>query len=102
MVPKYYLIDKNGKITTTTDVERWSKEFFESNDRFLKRTELENGITISTCFAGINLNFTDDGPPLLFETMIFGGEDDCTGYRFERHECAINYHDKLVKKYRDL
>jgi hypothetical protein len=33
-------------------------------------------IHVSTVFLGIDHNFSDDGPPLLFETMIFGGEHD--------------------------
>ena len=31
---------------------------------------------ISTVFLGIDHNFGAEGPPLLFETMIFGGERD--------------------------
>jgi hypothetical protein len=31
---------------------------------------------VSTVFMGIDHNFTRGGPPLLFETMIFGGPED--------------------------
>jgi len=36
-------------------------------------------IRVSTAFLGIDHNFTDDGPPMLFETMVFGGalDGDC-------------------------
>ena len=35
-----------------------------------------NVVFISTVFLGIDHNFNLEGPPLLFETMIFGGIKD--------------------------
>ncbi len=36
-------------------------------------------VRVSTAFLGINHNFTGKGPPVLFETMVFGGalDGDC-------------------------
>lgn len=41
--------------------------------------DLVGGYHVSTVFLGIDHNFYGDGPPLLFETMVFGGENpsDC-------------------------
>lgn len=33
-------------------------------------------VRISTVFLGLDHNFADDGPPLVFETMVFGGTLD--------------------------
>lgn len=47
-------------------------EWFEKSDR--KRRVAKSdvaGLCISTVFLGVDHNFTDDGPPLLFETMVF-------------------------------
>ena len=30
---------------------------------------------VSTVWLGVNHNFTDDGPPIIFETMVFGPKD---------------------------
>jgi hypothetical protein len=37
--------------------------------------------TISTVFLGIDHQFLSDGPPILFETMIFGGKFDSGEYQ---------------------
>jgi hypothetical protein len=39
---------------------------------------MENGqvVEVSTVFLGLDHNFRDEGPPILFETMIFGETDD--------------------------
>jgi hypothetical protein len=39
-------------------------------------TALESGVRISTVFLGIDHNHLRQGPPILFETMIFGGPYD--------------------------
>ncbi|MFD7016111.1 hypothetical protein [Streptomyces sp. NPDC059928] len=31
---------------------------------------------VSTVWLGVNHNFNDDGPPIIFETMVFGGDED--------------------------
>jgi hypothetical protein len=33
-------------------------------------------IEVSTVWLGVNYNFTEDGPPIIFETMVFGGDED--------------------------
>jgi hypothetical protein len=46
----------------------------EDGGRRVARTEFEGGY-VSTVFLGLNHAFTD-GPPVLWETMIFGGPND--------------------------
>ena len=40
------------------------------------------GHSVSTVFLGLDHNFSKGGPPILFETMIFGpkGEEMCKRY----------------------
>lgn len=45
-------------------------EWFETADRVVFQTEVRGGL-VSTVFLGIDHNFSDDGPPILFETMVF-------------------------------
>ncbi len=51
------------------DLMTWAR-WFETADRVVMRTEIPGGV-ISTVFLGLDHNFRDVGPPLLFETMIF-------------------------------
>jgi hypothetical protein len=40
-------------------------------------------VYVSTVWLGINYNFIDAGPPIIFETMVFGGEYDEWQWRYE-------------------
>ena len=67
----YILIDK---IAVAVDLDTWSKAF-STMDRVVGKTEI-GGMKISTVFMGLDHNFRFDGPPILFETMIFGDIED--------------------------
>lgn len=68
---KYIL---NGReVYEEPDLMKWA-EWFETADRLIKKTE-KDGVRISTAFLGIDHQYLD-GEPLLFETMVFGGEYD--------------------------
>ncbi len=46
---------------------RW----FETADRRVAETFLPNGARVSTVFLCFDHNYSDAGPPLIFETMVF-------------------------------
>ena len=52
-------------------------------------------IYVSTVFLGIDHNF-GDGPPILYETMVFGLEDEYQ-CRYETRVEAESGHDRTVK-----
>ena len=52
------------------DLMKWGR-WYETAERHVAETLLSNGVHVSTVFLGLDHRF-DDGPPLLFETMIFG------------------------------
>lgn len=77
------------------DMREWSK-WRAHADRTVDFTRLPDGVTVSTVFTGINSIVFSNEPPLLFETMIFGGEHDqykeryCTWEEAEAgHQLAI-------------
>lgn len=43
----------------------------ETADRVVAQSQVGDGVMVSTVFLGIDHNFAFDGPPILFETMIF-------------------------------
>lgn len=57
-------------------------------------TEIE--IHISTVFLGINHNFTGEGPPIVFESMIFGGVFDRQQRRYATWEEAEQGHIAML------
>jgi hypothetical protein len=58
-----------GKTPVRCDNMRVWCKWMDEADRRVARDEID-GILISTVFLGIDHNF-DDGPPILFETMVF-------------------------------
>lgn len=53
---------------------------------------------VSTIWLGIDHRFMQSGPPILFETMIFGYEFELDGYqhRYTTEEEARTGHDVIV------
>lgn len=72
---KYILVNK--KPVAEPDVFKWA-EWFEQADRKVARTKIGK-VTVSTVFLALKDWGADETPPLLFETMIFGGPLD--GYQ---------------------
>ncbi|WP_051768206.1 hypothetical protein [Sphingobium sp. DC-2] len=65
----YKLVDR---VPVECDMLEWAA-FFETADRRVAQDTLANGITVSTVFLGIDHRILGDGPPLLFETMVWSG-----------------------------
>lgn len=69
----YMLID--GEPVICKDIQEWSdwscRSYNFDDLRRVGKTTLPNGIFISTVFLGIDHNW-GDGPPMLWETMVFG------------------------------
>lgn len=65
-----------------------------------KRVALDNidGVEVSTVWLGFNHQY-GDGPPLIFETMIFGCSGDLDGYqeRYSTLEQAQQGHKKATR-----
>lgn len=59
-----------GRELKTVDFATWAR-WFGTADRHVANDEI-GGARVSTVFLGIDYSF-GNGPPLLFETMIFGG-----------------------------
>lgn len=59
--------------------------------------ELDGGtVVVSTVFLGMEHGFDEHGPPIVFETLIQGGEMDDTMQRYSSwDEAADGHHDML-------
>lgn len=92
---KRYILLPGGMIAPCNDLLEWA-EWMETAERVLARTEFEGSITVSTVFLGLDCSF-DSGPPLLFETMVFGGPYDGFQSRHHTFDNACVFHNDFVR-----
>lgn len=90
----YYILD-GKKVILCDDVLEWGK-FFEKAERHVA-DDTENDVRVSTVFLGIDYSF-GQGSPLLFETMVFGGEHDGDTDRYSTWEEAEFGHKIMCDK----
>ena len=91
----YYRLE-NRKPLQVHDYNEW-KQWLETANREVKRTELSNGIIITTAFIGQAECVDETKPPLLFETMIRGGINDGLVQQYISWEQAEDGHEKAVQ-----
>lgn len=93
---RFYILDDQGIPQPTDDMHKFGEMFEDSKIRRVDYTEIGD-IRISTVFLGIDHNYTEQGPPILFETMIFGGEHDQYQERYCTKEEAVTGHTTAVE-----
>lgn len=80
--PSHYVLV--GDEIRPASLLEWAR-FFEAGNRAIGKDYLgpNREVFVSTVFLGLDHNFFGSGPPVLFETMIFGGPHDefCDRYR---------------------
>ena len=75
----------------------WAEERAKQDCR-VALTEYEDGkIRVSTVFLGIDHRF-GTGPPILFETMVFGGSSDGMQWRYSTWEKAEDMHWEMCAR----
>lgn len=90
---------KGKEPVPTTDLIAWA-EWMERHERLVKAdmTVDENGsVIVSTVFLGCDYNVTGKEPPILFETLIFGGKLDGRMWRYPTWELAEKNHENVWK-----
>jgi len=56
-----------------------------------------NGCRVSTVFLCLDHSFLNDGPPIVFETMIFGGKHDDFQERYCTYDQAEEGHKRAIE-----
>jgi hypothetical protein len=95
----HYILDGHRPVPCD-DLMQWCHEFDrrkkERQDPWrVALTKLDNA-DVSTVFLGLDHSF-GDGPPELFETMIFGGEHHEFCERYSTWEAAEAGHARAVE-----
>jgi hypothetical protein len=95
---RLYTLGADDEAVACDDFYAWVRWFEDSGaERQLHRARPAQGVTVSTVFTGFDLAFQNQGPPLLWETRIFGGPYDCYVEAATTREEATRTHDRIVK-----
>ncbi len=99
----FYLLDENKKPVKVSLQESF-KVYEDLDMKITKQTRVNDDIRVSTVFLCMdhaplfddNGNPIEDGTPVLWETMIFGGEHDGYQERYTSHEDALAGHQRAL------
>lgn len=102
--PHYYRLDEARRtvpIKTRGEQMDWYKgqnteEGFDAKKRVAKSI-IDEDCNVSTVFLHIDHAYTSDSPPILFETMVFGGRYDQYQERYSTWEEAEAGHQRVVE-----
>lgn len=97
----HYVPDLHGRPRPTDDEGALLRFFRDFDARVVAKTKFRfrgYRVEVSTMFLTYNCNFWDDGPPLLFETMIFSSQPELDGmqYRYATRKEAKKGHRLAV------
>lgn len=67
-----------------------------AGNRSLAKTDLPDDVHVSTVFLGLDHSWGGK-PPVVFETMIFGGPHDMFQERYSDYDEALVGHERAVK-----
>ena len=96
MREEYYILIGQTPVVER-DLMRWAEWMsvrMGTDDRVVAQTAIHGGV-VSTVFLGIDDQLAD-GPPLLFETMIFRDGKACEWYRCATWAEAEAQHAKIL------
>ena len=101
--PRWY--DREGNLIETHDEHgKLIIDRYKRIDRLLKdrsyvvvaRTEIDDGY-VSTVWLGVDHRFHGDGPPIIFESMIFDGPHSGWAWRYCTDQDAFRGHCEIVQ-----
>jgi hypothetical protein len=92
-----YVLDDDGRPLPCPDVAAWAAWAFEPDALRRRRvayTYIRKSVSVSTVFLGFDhaFSFEPETPPVLWETMIFGGPHDRYQERYTSREDALAGH----------
>lgn len=94
----YYIL-RDGEPVPVNDVLEWSR-WIEDDPAFDKRriarTKVSEDVEVSTVFLGLDHSFLPGATPILFETLVFGGERDGEMERYCTLEDAMQGHERML------
>jgi hypothetical protein len=89
-----YILDENDEPEKCDDLLKWA-EWRATHDQHLLY-DVVGDVEVSTVFLSVDYRHLGDGPPILWETMIFGGPHDRCMERYISKLAALQGHAHIV------
>lgn len=87
------MVDYYSRDGSPMTVTEWAARYEDAESKRVALTKVGD-VEVSTVWLGLNHNY-GEGPPLIFETIVFGGHDEvCERYATE--EEALAGHARVV------
>ena len=92
-----YKLDEQNNPVPCTIIEmcEWKSD---NPDKRRVGFDEQDGVSVSTVFLGSDHSY-HDGPPVLWETMVFGGPHNEWCQRYTSHADALAGHKAAVEKF---
>jgi hypothetical protein len=94
MSGNYILVE--GIPVPEPDLLKWGKWFEDISNRRVALTNI-GVVRVSTVFLGMDHNFSREGPPVLYETLVENGALDDRMERYCTREDALRGHFEIVR-----
>lgn len=98
MNARTYVLDGETPVPEP-DICKWG-DWFQNHRRPVQQDDIGD-TRVSTVFLGVDHSW-QDGPPVLFETMIFGGDRDQECHRYHTWEEAEAGHRQVLESFRGM
>ena len=87
-----FWIQIDGNPIAVDDVNVWATWISDPDNKIVRKTDVGE-TEVSTV--------RDEGPPILYETLVFGGPLDQEMWRYATREAAEAGHEAMVKRVQD-
>ena len=77
------------------DALEWSLLFGDTDARQVAMTTVGD-VDVCTDWIGLDYGFGETPAPLVYETMVFGGDHDGELWRYPNRDAALAGHDQVV------
>jgi hypothetical protein len=96
---RWYILDAEHHVVPCRDLMTWARWMEDIEHRRVDYTQITDACYVSTVFLGLDHGW-GKGPPICFETMIFGGPVELEDYqwRYSSWDDAEIGHQAAVKK----
>lgn len=99
MSMKTYILE--GKTIRLAESQAEFHRFFSDIDRRrVAHSDVYANVYVSTVFLGFDHGFDDNSPPVLFETLVFGGALSEEMIRYTTYDEALAGHHEMVARVR--
>lgn len=92
----HYILE--GHEVRVVDWRTWADWYKTAGEKRVVAKTMIGAVRVSTVFLGLDHGLGEGEPPMIFETMIFGGPDDQAQWRYSTWDEAEAGHWRVVKE----